>query len=39
MDGGRLVQSGNHKDLLKDESGIYAELYRLQNEEYWQDTQ
>jgi ABC-type multidrug transport system fused ATPase/permease subunit len=36
MDGGRLVQSGSHKDLIKDESGIYAELNRLQNED-WQD--
>jgi len=37
MDRGRLVQSGSHKDLLKNESGIYAELSRLQNE-HWQDT-
>lgn len=36
MDEGRLVQSGSHSDLLQEEDGIYANLYRLQNET-WQD--
>ena len=34
MDHGRLVQSGSHEELMNDKSGIYAELHRLQNEDF-----
>ena len=36
FDEGQLVQQGTHIDLLK-ESGIYSELYNLQNPENWKE--
>jgi ATP-binding cassette subfamily B protein len=30
MQNGRLVASGSHDDLIRDEKGLYAHLYRLQ---------
>ena len=36
FDGGKLVQQGTHIDLVN-ESGIYSELYSLQNPETWKE--
>jgi ABC-type multidrug transport system fused ATPase/permease subunit len=37
MDKGRLVQTGTHAALLKEVDGIYANLYRLQNDNWHDD--
>ncbi|QDG76440.1 ABC transporter ATP-binding protein [Labrenzia sp. PHM005] len=31
MDGGRIVQEGTHEQLLRDEAGLYAQLWRRQS--------
>lgn len=36
FDEGKLIQQGTHMDLVK-ESGIYSELYSLQNPETWKE--
>jgi ATP-binding cassette subfamily B protein len=33
LDGGRIVEQGNHRDLI-DHNGVYAELFRLQASAY-----
>ena len=33
MDAGRIIESGNHQDLLARKAGAYARLWRLQQEE------
>lgn len=33
MDGGQIVESGNHDELMK-KDGKYAEMFRLQSEQY-----
>ena len=30
MDGGKIVETGNHKDLLKNKNGYYRKLYEVQ---------
>jgi ATP-binding cassette subfamily B protein len=34
MDKGKIVQTGTHKDLLKDKKGIYAQLWARQSDGY-----
>lgn len=34
MDGGTIVETGSHDELLQRKSGLYAQLYRLQAEQY-----
>ena len=38
MDKGCLVESGSHGDLVEKQNGFYAELYRLQNETWHEET-
>jgi ABC-type multidrug transport system fused ATPase/permease subunit len=38
MDEGCLVEWGSHADLVKKENGLYAKLYNLQNQTWYEET-